>query len=490
MRKHAYKASSREVSDSPARLQRILLIDDDRGLAQSIELLLELEGYDPVVVDNPTDGLKLARESDFDLVITDLKLPGASGLDVIQSVNEWDPEIPVILMTSFSSMESAIDALRRGAVDYIIKPFNNDNFLHAVSRALNERKIKRENRILKKSLNKAYNHKRLIGSSEPIKRVLSLIERVAPSDANVLIQGESGTGKELVARAIQQASHRADGPFVPINCGAIPADLLESELFGHVKGAYTGAVSSSEGLVREANGGTLLLDEISELAIGLQVKLLRVIQEKQVRPVGSSQVYNVDVRFIAATNKDLAVEAARGNFREDLYYRLNVINIQVPPLRDRPGDIEILAQRFIDYYSGRIGKRVRGISPEFSEFLNNHHWPGNVRELENLIERAVILAEGDILTPRDLRDMMPAATSRKEPETQDEFRPLSVEDYIREFILRYQDQYNEIELAKMLGVGRKALWTRRRNWGLFRERKGSAGRKDGPQQPPIDEFDH
>ncbi len=489
MRKHADKASSREVSDFPARLQRILLIDDDLGLAQSIELLLELEGYDPVVVDNPTDGLKLARESDFDLVITDLKLPGASGLDVIQSVNEWDPEIPVILMTSFSSMESAIDALRRGAVDYIIKPFNNENFIHAVSRALNERKIKRENRILKKSLNKAYDHKRLIGSSEPIKRVFSLIERVAPSDANVLIQGESGTGKELVARAIQAASHRADGPFVPINCGAIPADLLESELFGHVKGAYTGAVSSSEGLVREANGGTLLLDEISELAIGLQVKLLRVIQERQIRPVGSSQVYNVDVRFIAATNKDLAVEATRGNFREDLYYRLNVINIQVPPLRDRPGDIEILARRFIDYYSGRIGKRVQGISPEFAEFLNNHDWPGNVRELENLIERAVILAEGDILTPRDLRDMMPVATSRKELESQEEFRPLSVEDYIREFILRYQDQFNEIELAKMLGVGRKALWTRRRNWGLFRERKGAAGRKSDPQRPVIDEFD-
>lgn len=474
MTRYVRKAVTSEINDPSARVQRILLIEDDRSLAQSIELLLELEGYEPTVVDNASDGLKLARESDFDLVITDLKLPGPDGLDVIKSVYDWSPEIPVILMTSFSSMESAIEALRSGAVDYIIKPFNNENFMHAVSRALNERKIKRENRILKKSLSKVYGHKRLIGSSEPIKRLLSLIERVAPSDANVLIQGESGTGKELVARAIQQASHRADGPFVPINCGAIPADLLESELFGHVKGAYTGAVSSSEGLVREANGGTLLLDEISELEIGLQVKLLRVIQERQVRPVGSSQVYNFDVRFIAATNKDLAVEAARGTFREDLYYRLNVINIQVPPLRDRPGDIEILAQRFIDYYSSRIGKRVRGISTDFAEFLNGHHWPGNVRELENLIERAVILAEGETLTRRDLLDMMPAAIGRKEPEKQDEFRPRTVEEYIRDFILRYQNEFNEIELAKMLGIGRKALWTRRRKWGLFRERKAGA----------------
>jgi DNA-binding NtrC family response regulator len=466
---------------------RILVIDDDFGLAETVEMLLRLEGYDPVVANDAGKGLELARECYFELVITDLKLPDSTGLDVIQTIHETDPETPVILMTSFSSVESAVEALRLGAVDYIIKPFNNDKFLHAVGRALDERRIKRENRLLKRNLGKVYDHKKLIGESESIRRVLDLIERVAPSDANVLIQGESGTGKELVARAIHDASNRANGPFVPINCGAIPADLLESELFGHVKGAYTGAVASSEGLIREAKGGTLLLDEISELAISLQVKLLRVIQERQVRPVGSSQFYNFDVRFLAATNKDLREEVEKGNFREDLFYRLNVINIHVPPLRERPGDVEVLARRFIAYHSKKIGKRVKGISKDFAELLNKQQWPGNVRELENLIERAVILAEGDTLTRRDIVDMMPQAPRRKEMVDNDTFRALSVEEYIREIIVRYQDQYSETDLAKMLGIGRKALWTRRRNWGLHRS-KGPADRDSDADDDHDDSY--
>lgn len=466
------------ITHDLAGTQRILTIDDDAALSECVQCLLRIDGYRPVTAGTAEAGLRLVAESDFDLIITDLRLPDSTGLDIIRTVKQTDPDVPIILMTSYSSMESAIEALRLGAVDYIIKPFDNEDFLHAVRRALNERRMQRENRLLKRSLKTLYGGREIIGQSEAIKRVLDLIRRVAPSDAPVLIQGESGTGKELVARALHDASTRPDGPFVPLNCGAIPADLLESELFGHVKGAYTGATSATEGLIREANGGTLLLDEISEMALNLQVKLLRVIQERQVRPLGANQTYQVDVRFLAASNKDLREEVRKGNFREDLYYRLNVITIQIPPLRDRGKDVELLAQHFIDYYSRKLGKRVRGMDQELLDFLHSYHWPGNVRELENLIQRAVIMCESEILTRADLADVTPAAA--RSPAPVDPFdKPVSVEDYIRGVVERYQGSYGEIELANLLGIGRKALWVRRRRWGLFRKgtpptRKGAA----------------
>ena len=315
-----------------------------------------------------------------------------------------------------------------------------------------------------------------------MKRVLDLVARVAPSDAPVLILGESGTGKELVARAIHESSQRANGPFVAINCGAIPADLVESELFGHARGAYTGATNSSEGLVREANGGTLLLDEIAELPLPLQVKLLRVIQEREVRPVGGNRVHQIDVRFLAATNKSLRGEVDEGNFREDLFYRLNVINIELPPLRERGDDVELLARRFIEHNSRKLGKSITGIGEDLGQFLRTYAWPGNVRELENLMERAIILADSDILTARHVMDpgglgkqLSPSERTGSEGLTYPD-KPLSVEDYIRESIMRYQDDHSEIELARMLGVGRKALWARRRKWGLFRNNKSQKTR--------------
>jgi transcriptional regulator with PAS, ATPase and Fis domain len=300
------------------------------------------------------------------------------------------------------------------------------------------------------------------------------MRKVAPSDASVLIRGESGTGKELVAVGIHNASPRVDGPFIPINCGAIPAELLESELFGHAKGSFTGATHATEGLIREAHGGTLFLDEISELAPALQVKLLRVLQEREVRPVGGKQVYPVDVRVIAASNKDLKQAMQAGQFREDLYYRLNVIGISVPPLRERGDDVQLLARYFIDRHSRRMGKRIRGMGSDLAEFLGKYSWPGNVRELDNLIERAVILAESETLTTRDLTDMLPAA-ARHPSISAGADRPLSLEDYMREMVERYQDRYSEIELSNMLGVGRKVLWMRRRQWGLQRP----TGRKTG-----------
>ncbi len=461
--------------------ERVLVIDDDRRIGAAVQAVLESEGYAVVYVDSAELGIQRGLSNEFDLVVTDLRLGKGSGLDVISALKSARPELPVMLMTSFSSVDSAVQALRNGAVDYIIKPFDNDDFIYSVTRALKEKRMSRENTLLKKSLRKVYAGKKIIGESAGIKRVLDLIRRVAPSDANVLIHGESGTGKELVAQAIHFESACAEGPFVPVNCGAIPAELMESELFGHVRGAYTGATTGSEGLIREAHGGTLFLDEISEMPPQLQVKLLRVLQEKEVRAVGGKEVFKVNVRVLAASNKSLKTAMDKGEFREDLFYRLNVINIEVPPLRERDKDAEILAKHFIDFYSKKIGKRVRATSKEFNEFLTRYHWPGNVRELQNLVERAVILADGEILNWADGNDVLPVsakrhgsmsnatsnATSAQLPD-----QPLTIEDYIQHIVARFQATHSEIELARMLGIGRKALWVRRRRWGLPRDPNG------------------
>ncbi len=450
---------------------RILVIEDDAGVSTSIEMLLPVRGHVIELAARVAEGLDKAGATEFDLVITDLRLPDGDGMSVIRALHKSQPELPLILMTSYSSLETAIEALRIGAVDYIIKPFHNDALLFAVERALNERRLRRENTRLKRNLLKEHTSKRIIGDSAGIRRVYELIGKVAAADANVLIQGESGTGKELVAQAIHYSSHRAEGPFVPINCGAIPAELLESELFGHAKGAFSGAVAATEGLIREAHGGTLFLDEISELAPQLQVKLLRVIQEKQVRPLGSTRVVHTDVRILAASNRDLASATKQGTFRADLFYRLNVINIHVPPLRERGRDIEILAGHFIGVHSRRLGKRIAEISDDLKALLNRYPWPGNVRELENLVERAIILADGETLTAHDFADLSLSDAARPSPLPLAETAlaaPLSIEDYIAEFVKRYQEQYSEQELAALLGIGRKALWVRRNRWGMFR----------------------
>jgi len=461
------------MTGNPATLrnERILLIEDDPGVSASISMLLPARGYDVETASLAHDGLERAAATDFDLVITDLRLPDGSGMSVIASLHNSQPALPIILMTSYSSLDTAIEALRNGAVDYVIKPFHNDALLFAIERALNERRMQRENAVLKRTVKSEFRRNDIIGRSAGIKRVFELIEKVAPTDASVLIQGESGTGKELVAQALHYSSHRAERPFVPINCAAIPPDLLESELFGHAKGAYTGAVATTEGLIREAHGGTLFLDEISELAPALQVKLLRVIQERQVRPLGSTRIFHTDVRFVAASNRDLNIATERGQFRADLFYRLNVINIHVPPLRERAEDIELLAEHFVAEHSRRLGKRISALSTDLKQLLKAYRWPGNVRELENVVERAVILADDATLSARDFTDLaMFASTHSSEAEAAADTlaTPLSIEDYIAQFVKRYQDRYTEQELAAMLGIGRKALWVRRNRWGLFR----------------------
>ena len=449
---------------------QILVIDDDRGICECIEMLLERAGHASVITHLGEDGRAQLKAREFDLVITDLRLPDASGLDLVATVKALHAETQVILMTSFSSVESAIEALRRGANDYIIKPFDNDDFVFSVERALGERRTRKENAALRRNLKKVFTQHTIIGESEGVKRLLAMIQRVAATEANVLIQGESGTGKELVAQAIHFGGSRAQRPFVAVNCGAIPADLIESELFGHEKGAYTGASSASEGLIREASGGTLFLDEISEMPLAAQVKLLRVLQERQVRPLGSNQSFLTDTRFLAASNRNLKESAERGSFRADLYYRLNVIAIHVPPLRERGADIELLARHFMRQFCQKFASPVTRMHKDFVEFLHHHAWPGNVRELQNVIERAVILADSDVLTLSDLEEMIatPSSDASAAVAPKGSGLPLSIEDYTREVITQYQDRYGEAELAALLGIGRKALWVRRRHWDLYR----------------------
>ena len=455
---------------TPSHLGRVLVVDDDVGVGACVSMLLEQAGYSCEVCNSGRAGLQKLREEEFEAVISDLRMPDASGLDIVAAARERNPDAVVMLMTSYSSIESAIEALRRGANDYIMKPFDNDDFLFSFRRALDERRLRRENLILRKSLKKAYTKNTIIGESEGVKRLQSLIRRVADTEANVLIQGESGTGKELVAQAIHFSSARAQQPFVPVNCGAIPSELIESELFGHAKGAYTGAVTASDGLIREASGGTLFLDEISELPLNVQVKLLRVLQERQVRPLGSNQAYHTDTRFLAASNRNLKECSEQGTFRADLYYRLNVITIQVPPLRERGGDIVRLAEHFMRQFVRKFGSPVERMSPDFIAFLNSYHWPGNVREQQNVIERAVILADTDELTAGELEESIVSPSPAAVPQAGEAAgEPLSIEDYIKDVVLRHQDRCSESRLAAMLGIGRKALWMRRKSWGLFRE---------------------
>ncbi len=452
---------------------RILVVEHDVEFGESVKRLLESERMQVAHVRRVSEAMKRLLSEHFELVLSDLELHGATGLDLLRKIRAEGLECPRIIMTHYTSIKCAVQALRLGAADYILKPFSDKYLVHAVTRAVNEKSIEKENRLLKRNLrNVLRNSQEIIGESHSMKELKSLLHKVGPSDATVLIQGESGTGKELVAIEIHKASTRSDGPFIPVNCGAIPSELMESEFFGHVRGAYTGAVAGKEGLVRQAQGGTLFLDEITELAPILQVKLLRFIQDRQVRPIGDVQSYEVDVRLIAACNKDLQKEVATGRMREDLFYRLNVIQISVPPLRQRSSDIELLINYFIEHYNVKLGRKIRKINSELLDFLYKYEWPGNVRELENSIERAIILAKGEELGIDDFKHLKnnEVSLSMINMEAGSGNKPLSIDEYTRSVVDRHQDQYNEIELAKILGIGRKALWMRRNRWGLYREK--------------------
>ncbi|GMV41233.1 MAG: sigma-54-dependent Fis family transcriptional regulator [Myxococcales bacterium] len=380
----------------------ILVVDDDTSNLASLQRVFEREELDVIAAEDGRAALDILRRQRVDVVLTDVMMPGITGMDLLKTVRTVSPEAEVILMTAFGTIETAVEAMKDGAYDFITKPFKRIQVVRSVRRALEKQSLLTENRALRERLETMLQEKDIIGSSVAIRKVVDMVHQVAPSAATVLLQGESGTGKELFARAIHRHSARSGGPFVAINCAAIPESILESELFGYERGAFTGAAQRKEGRFKLADGGTLLLDEIGEVAPAVQVKLLRVLQEGEIERLGGTQPVKVDVRIVAATNKNLAEEVKRGRFREDLFYRLNVIAINLPPLRERRDDIPLLATHFLRIFCDKNRKEIRGFQRDALEALAGWDWPGNVRELENTIERAVVLCRGDTVRREDL----------------------------------------------------------------------------------------
>lgn len=383
---------------------RILLVDDDADIRETMITLLSMNGYEVTAAADGQSAMEAAGRDKFNVLITDLMLPGMSGIDVIKNIRAIDADLPCIVITGYATVSNAIDAMKAGAYDYLMKPFNGTEVLILLKRVIELQDLQTENSQLKKSLHQRYGFENLIGCSEGIQKVCSLIEKVAETDSTILILGESGTGKELVARTIHYNSPRKNKPLIPINCGAIPETLLESELFGHEKGAFTGASSTRIGRFELADRGTIFLDEIGDMSPTLQVKLLRVLQQREFERVGGVKTIKVDVRIIAATNIDLETAVHEGKFREDLYYRLNVIPVVIPPLRERTDDIPLLMDHFLSYFNKSKKREIKGFSPAAMEILVTYPWPGNIRELENLVERLVILKGDGTICPEDLPD--------------------------------------------------------------------------------------
>jgi two-component system response regulator HydG len=442
----------------PEQRHKVLVVEDDPEMLALVCEHLESEGYRAAGTDRGAEAIARVRAEAFDVVLTDLRMPDVDGLEVLRAAREAQRDVPVILVTAFGSIETAIQAIRQGAYDYVTKPFALEEISLLVRKALEDRRLREENRRLREEVAGRYRLHNLLGASPAMQAIFALIRQTAPSDANVLITGESGTGKELVAKALHYNSPRAERPFVPVNCAAVPASLLESELFGHVKGAFTGAVAARRGLFREAEGGTLFLDEIGDMAPELQAKLLRVIEDRAVRPVGSDETVPVNLRLVAATNKDLPTTIQESQFREDLYYRLAVIPIHIPPLRERREDIPLLAEHFLRG-SAASGKAIRGFTPEAMAALLRHPWPGNARELENVVKRAVTLTVGEQITPEALLlETSPApapatllAQSARRP-TLDELTGEYVALVLREV------SGDKAKAAEILGISKRTLY--------------------------------
>ena len=434
---------------------RVLVVDNDTEMLALLRRHLESEGLAVVTSGGGKEAIGALEDQDFDVILTDLVMDEVGGLDVLTAVQRSRPTARVILMTAFGSLETAIEAIRQGAYDYLTKPFKLAEVTLAVQRAVDDQRLRRENQRLRAEVERQQGFDRLLGRSRAMQAVLDQARAVADSDASVLLLGESGTGKELVAQALHWHSARRSGPFVPVNCAAVPETLLESELFGHEKGAFTGAQQKRAGLFAQAHGGTLFLDEIGDLPLALQVKLLRVVQDKAVRPVGGAEALRLDLRLVTATNHDLATLVQEGKFREDLYYRLAVIPIRLPSLRERPEDIPLLAEHFLRLAAARLGKTPTRFADDAAAWMLEHRWPGNVRELENLVERAAILARGPVITLADLHtefSVAPGASS---------LRP-TLDEMAGQYIQRVLDevQGDKYAAAKILGVSVRTLQRR------------------------------
>jgi len=447
-------------------MDRILIVEDEEVIRLAVQRLLERHKYTVEVAESVEDAESKYDVNSFKLIITDVRLPGVPGTEIIQKAKD----VPVLIMTSYASVRSAVDAMKLGAVDYIAKPFDHDELVLLVKRTLKRGQLERQNEALKSELEKSYPVAGMVGHSPAMQSIFKQIDKVAPTDSTVLILGESGTGKELVARALHDQSNRREAPIVTVNCAAIPESLLESELFGHKKGAFTGADADRTGLVESADGGTLFLDEIGELSHTAQARLLRVLQNGEIRPVGSEKSRHVDVLLISATHRDLKQLVQESLFRSDLYFRLRVMELNLPPLRDRDTDIPELAKFLLDKACKKFNKPPISLAPEAIKAICKYDWPGNVRELENAMERAAIMCEQGVISSEILAiDSKEVTVSRQ---SGNDKQDLTLEEYFCQFVLEHQDQLTETELAKRLGISRKTLWERRQRFGIPKKKPG------------------
>jgi len=452
---------------------KILVVDDDNAHRTMLRTLVGGWGYNVEEVDDGSGAVAKVQEQSYDLILMDVRMVKMSGLEALEKIKSYNPAIPIIIMTAYSSVETAVAALKKGAHDYLTKPLDFDKLKITIERSMEHTRLKEENRLLKESLGKHFDRRNIIGQSPAILNLLETVAQVAPSEATVLITGESGTGKELIAGAIHFNSHRKDGPFVKLNCAAITETLLESELFGHEKGAFTGAERRKEGRFFQAHGGSLFLDEVSEMPLTMQVKLLRVLQEREFTRVGGENPIKVDVRMIAATNKNLQELISRGAFREDLYYRLNVVDLAIPPLKKRREDIPLLAQHFLEVFAARNHKEIKGYTPQAMNHLIRYDWPGNVRELMNAVERAVVLTQSDFLSEKDFTIINESDldSSQSVPENAgirlDGAVPL--DEVEKATILNTLEAVggNKSEAARRLGITRKTLHKKLKAYGVM-----------------------
>ncbi|MBN2719831.1 MAG: sigma-54-dependent Fis family transcriptional regulator [Proteobacteria bacterium] len=452
---------------------KILVVDDEASQRELLEMVLSGEGYQVQTGSSGEEAIQKVEEGFFNLVIMDLKMGGMGGLEALRRIKEVSPAIQVLIVTAYASIDTAVQAMRSGALNYLTKPIDLEELKIQVEKTMELSDLLAENETLKAQVENIFQNSKIIGKSRRIHEIFDTLAMVAPTDATVLILGESGTGKELLADAIHANSPRRNGPFVKVNCAALPENLLESELFGHEKGSFTGAVARREGRFKLADGGTLFLDEVAEMSLLLQAKLLRVIQSRSFERVGGTQTLKTDVRLVVATNKDLEEEVARGRFREDLYYRLNVIPIRMPPLRERREDIPLLAEHFLTLIASRNNKMIRGFTSEAMDLLIRSRWRGNVRELENVVERAVIMAKGDLIRPEDLPSQLLAAPEPEEEREKEMVAGQTLSEVERKAILTTLDLTggNRTETARMLGISRRTLQYKLKEYGFSEKKK-------------------
>ena len=451
----------------------VLVVDDDNAHRTMLYTLISGWGYEVTQADDGATAIEKVKEQSYDLVLMDVRMVKVSGLEALEQIKSFNPAIPVIIMTAYSSVDTAVDALKQGAHDYLTKPLDFDKLKITIARSMEHTRLKEENRLLKESLGKHFDRRNIIGQSPAMVNLLETVAQVAPSEATALITGESGTGKELIAGAIHFNSSRKDGPFVKINCAAITETLLESELFGHEKGAFTGADRRKEGRFYQAHRGSLFLDEVSEMSLTMQVKLLRVLQEREFTRVGGEKTIPVDVRIIAATNKDLPELIGQAEFREDLYYRLNVVDLEIPSLRKRREDVPLLAQHFLQIFAARNHKEIKGFTPQAMDHLIRYDWPGNVRELMNAVERAVVLSRSDYLSEKDFPVI--SGFKIKNDETISQTPPINgegttpLEEVEKATILKTMEASggNKSEAARRLGITRKTLHKKLKTYGVM-----------------------